>query len=75
MRTVGQGSTQRPCGSHDSGQLRHPQAQGRVGLAGQASQVPPALHPDILVMAQLGRAVVPRVDRQVHQERGLPFRA
>ena len=39
-------------------QLRHPQDPRDQGLAGQTPAVPPALHPDRLLLDQPGRAVV-----------------
>jgi hypothetical protein len=53
-----EGPAQGPCGSCDSGQLRHSQAPERVGLARQASPVPPVVHPDLLVLAEPRRAMV-----------------
>ena len=41
------------------------------GLAGQASPLPPALHPDRQLLAQPGRALVPRAHRQSHPPRRL----
>src|SRR5664280_3289869 len=70
-----QASAQRPCGPYDSGQLRHPQTPGRAGLARQASPVPPALHPNLKLLVEPRRAVVPRTDRQSHPSTHLPFRA
>ena len=40
---------------------KHPE---RESLAGKPSPVPPAFHPDLLVLAEPGRAVVPGADRQ-----------
>ena len=56
-------------------QLRHPQARRRPQVAGQAPPVPPALHPDILVVAQPRRTLVSGTDRQSVAARRLPFRA
>ena len=36
----------------------------RRGLAGQASPVPPAFHPDVELMAEHGRTLVPRAHRK-----------
>ena len=53
-----------PAGPPDPGQLRHPQARRRTTLAGQAPPLPPAFHANLLVVAQPGRTLVPRADRQ-----------
>jgi transposase len=53
-------SAGRPC---DLRQLRHPQDPGDQGLGWAASAVPPALHPDRLVMDQPGGTVVRVPDR------------
>jgi transposase len=55
----------------------HPQDPGDQGVAGQPSPVPPAFHPDRLLMGQPGRAVVRVPDRpddpaRCPQERGRP---
>ena len=42
----------------------HPQAPERAGLARQTSPIPPALHPDLLVVAQPGRTLVSGTNRQ-----------
>jgi hypothetical protein len=52
----------------------NPQTQRRKDLADQASPLPAALHPDLIVLAEPGRAVVSRADRQGHQARDLPPR-
>src|SRR3546814_4701503 len=41
-------------------QLRHAQASRRTGLAGQASAIQHALHPHLGVLAEHGRALLPR---------------
>src|SRR6266545_1167814 len=46
------------------GQLRHPQAPAGPGLAGQPSPRPPALHPDLRVLAKPGRGVLSIIERQ-----------
>lgn len=57
----------------DSRQLRHAQAPGGAGMAGQASPVSHALHPHFGFMAEHGRAVLSRYHdratspRRVHQ--------
>ena len=60
---------------YDSGQLRHPQTQGRYGLARQASPVPAALHPNVLILAEPAREVVPRAHRQGTTPRRITLRA
>src|SRR6478609_8490312 len=71
----------RPRGPHrvedspDPRQLRHPQTPRRAGLAGQTSPVPAPLHPDLIVVAQSRRTLVPRADRQGIAARGISFRA
>ena len=40
------------------------QAPERAGLARQTPPIPTALHPDLIVVAQPGRALVPGTDRQ-----------
>ena len=47
----------------DTGQLRHPQTRQREGMAGQTPPVPPAFHANLVVLAEPGRALVPRADR------------
>ena len=54
---------------YDSGQLCHPQTPHRKDLAPQTSQVSAALHPDLLVVAQPRRTMVPRTHLQSHQAR------
>jgi transposase len=51
--------------------LRHPHPRQRRGLAGQASPVPPAFHPDVELMAEHGRTLVPRAHRESHPPRCL----
>jgi len=46
------------------GQLRHPHTPRRHHLAGQSSAVPPAFHPDLLILVKPGGTLVPRADRQ-----------
>ena len=46
-----------------------------VRLAGPPSAVPPALHPDLVVVAQPGRTLVPRTHRQGAAPWRLPLRA
>src|SRR3954451_11880724 len=71
----------RPRGPHgiddssDPRQLRHPQTPHRAGLAGQTSPVPAPLHPDLIIVAQSRRTLVPRADRQGIAARGISFRA
>ena len=48
----------------DCRQLRHAQASGRAGLAGQAPALQHALHADVGVLAEYGRALLPRHHRQ-----------
>jgi hypothetical protein len=59
----------------DSRQLRHPQTPRRQQVAGQSSSVSPALHPDILILVESGRTLVPRADRQSVAARGISFRS
>ena len=54
----------------DLRQLRHPQDAHDPGLAGRASPFPHALHPDLLVLAQPGRALVRATNRQAAPPRG-----
>jgi len=75
LRTIDRQVPRGPAGAHDPGQLRHPQAPERAGLAGQAPAVPPALHPDIQLVAEPGGAVVPQSDRQGHPPRRVQVRA
>ena len=56
---------------HDPRQLRHPHPRQRRGVAGQASPVPPAFHPDVELMAEHGRTLVPRAHRESHPPRCL----
>ena len=46
-----------------SGQLRHPQDPGDQDLAAAPPSLPPALHPDLRLLAQPGRALVRRADQ------------
>ena len=52
------GGPRAPGGPPDLRQLRHPQDPRDQDLAGRAPAVPPALHPDLLLLDQPGRAVV-----------------
>ena len=53
----------------------HPQARRRRSMAQAAQAVSPALHPDLVVVAQPGRALVSRPDRQEPAPRHLRQRA
>ena len=44
-------------------------------VAGQSSSVPPAFHPDILILVEPGGTLVPRADRQSVAARGISFRS
>ena len=55
-------------------QLRHPQASQGEGVARQASALPPALHPDLRLLAQPGRALLRAHHRGRHPARRLPQR-
>ena len=59
----------------DPGQLRHPQTPTRRQVAGQSSPIPPAFHPDILILVEPGGTLVPRADRQSIAARGISFRS
>src|SRR6187431_2058170 len=48
---------QGPADPPDPGQLRHPPARRSPQVAGQTPPVPPALHPDLVVVAQPGRTL------------------
>ena len=87
LRTIDREVPETPCGASDPGQLRHPQPPRRADLAGPPPAVPPALHPDLLVVAEPGRTLVPRTHRQGttpwqlqlrarphHRHRGIPRR-
>ena len=54
LRTIDREVPPKKFRAPDLRQLRHPQAPERVGLARQTSPIPPALHPDLLVVAQPG---------------------
>jgi transposase len=49
-------SPRAPARAPDRGQLRHPQGPGDQGLAGPTPPLHPASHPDLLQLAQPGRA-------------------
>src|SRR6185295_11192041 len=66
---------QGPADPPDPGQLRHPQARRRRPVAGQTPPVPPPLHPDLVVVAQPRRTLVPRTYRQSVAAQRLPLRA
>ena len=57
LRTIARRSP-RPNHPPDRRQLRHPHPPQREGVAGQAPPVPPALHPDLLLLAEPGGTVV-----------------
>ena len=65
----------RPGDPSDLRQLRHPQTQRRPHMAGQSSSVPPAFHPDILILVEPGGTVVSRTNRQGVAARGISFRS
>ena len=44
-------------------------------VAGQSSPVPPAFHPDVLILVEPGGTLVPRADRQSIAARGISFRS
>jgi transposase len=56
------------------GQLLDPQDPGDPALAGRSSSLPVALHPDLWLLAELGRALVRRADHQVATPRRPPLR-
>src|SRR4030088_2109353 len=64
----------RPGHPDDVQQLRHPQPSRRPGLAGQAPPLPPALHPNLVLLAQPGRTLLRQHHRQSHPPRRLPQR-
>ena len=49
--------------------------QRRPHMAGQSSSVPPAFHPDILILVEPGGTVVSRTNRQGVAARGISFRS
>ena len=53
----------------DHGQLQHAQDEGREGVAREASALPRALHPDLVVMAEPRRALLCRDHGQAHPAR------
>ena len=58
----------------DRRQLPHPHPRQPRRLARQAPALPPALHPDLELLAQPRRALVPRAHRQGDPTRRLPQR-
>jgi transposase len=66
---------QGPDAAPGGGQLRHAQPSRGSGLAGQAPSLRHALHPDGRLVAEHGRALLPRHHRQAHPARQLHQRA
>ena len=58
----------------DPRQLRHPQPPQRQGVAGQAPTLRAALHPDLELVAEHGRALLRQAHRQSDPPRHLPQR-
>jgi hypothetical protein len=70
LRRIDRGNSQGVGGSHDLRQLCHPQACQGHGVAPQTPQVPRPLHADQRLVAQHGRALLPRH----HQQRDSSWR-
>ena len=72
LRQTRSRASRRSCDIHlildNYGTHKHPK---RAELARQASALSPALHPDLRVVAQLGRALVSQPHRQAHSPRQL----
>jgi transposase len=68
-------NAQRQDAALDCRQLRNPQTPGSAGMAGQAPAIPHALHADLCVLAQHGRALLPRHYRQSTAQRRVHQRA
>jgi transposase len=62
----------RKASPHHLRQLRHPQASNCRPLDGEAQTLPRALHAHLGLMAEHGRALLPRPDREQHPTRRLP---
>ena len=73
LKTIDREDDQGPGDPPHRGQLRHPQTPRRHRVARHPSSVPPALHPDVLLLVESGGTVAPRADRKALRRSAFHF--